>query len=332
MKRLLYVILISCWVSNVFAITPLEETTNPAYHGNATTIQGDDVRKTMEANAIKSNLNFIALSGLHSWLPSTGPTNGRQILQATGGCTFSAYDNQADCQANSGTWTTPTYRHTSIISGLINDTGTSDDDLWSAAKIAGDLAGKQATLGFTPENAANKGTANGYAGLGSDGKVPTAQLPTLGTTYDLPSLADAQAGTSTTPYVWSPQRVAQAIAALAPSGGAAASIQMTFASDAALTTAQTGSKTKVPTGMAFTTADVGCDTSDSITFALQKSPTVNGTYTTVGTVSIAGEAQSEGVDISSWPALASGAWVRIDIISAGASATECTIAIGGIEQ
>lgn len=163
---------------------------------------------------------LIGGAALPTWMPSVGPTNGRQILQATGGCTLSAYDNQADCETNSGTWTTPTYQHTSIISGLINDTGTADDDLWSAEKIAGDLAGKQATLGFTPENTANKGAANGYAGLGSDGKVPSSQLPTLGTTYELPSLADAQAGTSTTPYVWSPQRVAQAIAALAPSGSA----------------------------------------------------------------------------------------------------------------
>lgn len=167
-------------------------------------------------------INFdVTATSLPTWMPSVGPTNGRQILQAAGGCSLSAYDNQADCETNSGTWTTPTYQHTSIISGLINDTGTADDDLWSAAKIAGDLAGKQATLGFTPENAAQKGAANGYAGLDSNGKVPTAQLPTLGTTYDLPSLADAQAGTSTTPYVWSPQRVAQAIVALAPSGEAA---------------------------------------------------------------------------------------------------------------
>ena len=164
--------------------------------------------------------SLIGGAALPTWMPSVGPTNGRQILQATGGCSLSAYDNQADCETNSGIWTTPTYQHTSIISGLINDTGTADDDLWSAAKIAGDLAGKQATLGFTPENSANKGAANGYAGLGSDGKVPSSQLPTLGTTYELPSLADAQAGASTTPYVWSPQRVAQAIAALAPSGSA----------------------------------------------------------------------------------------------------------------
>jgi hypothetical protein len=32
-------------------------------------------------------------------------------------------------------------------------------------------------LGFTPENAANKGAANGYAGLDGTSKVPAAQLP-----------------------------------------------------------------------------------------------------------------------------------------------------------
>jgi hypothetical protein len=37
--------------------------------------------------------------------------------------------------------------------------------------------GKADALGFTPENVANKGQANGYAGLDSGGKVPAAQLP-----------------------------------------------------------------------------------------------------------------------------------------------------------
>ena len=34
-----------------------------------------------------------------------------------------------------------------------------------------------AALGFTPENAAHKGVANGYAGLDAGGRVPSAQLP-----------------------------------------------------------------------------------------------------------------------------------------------------------
>jgi chemotaxis protein histidine kinase CheA len=39
------------------------------------------------------------------------------------------------------------------------------------------LDGKQASLGFTPEDVANRGQANGYASLGADGKVPSTQLP-----------------------------------------------------------------------------------------------------------------------------------------------------------
>lgn len=39
------------------------------------------------------------------------------------------------------------------------------------------VSGKQQALGFTPENAANKGAANGYASLDGAGKVPSAQLP-----------------------------------------------------------------------------------------------------------------------------------------------------------
>lgn len=39
------------------------------------------------------------------------------------------------------------------------------------------LDSKQGSLGYTPENVANKGAVNGYASLGSDGKVPAAQLP-----------------------------------------------------------------------------------------------------------------------------------------------------------
>ena len=41
------------------------------------------------------------------------------------------------------------------------------------------LAGKQPSLGYTPENTSNKGAANGYASLDSGGKVPTSQLPSF---------------------------------------------------------------------------------------------------------------------------------------------------------
>lgn len=38
---------------------------------------------------------------------------------------------------------------------------------------------KQASLGFTPENASNKNAANGYAGLGVDGKLISSQIPSI---------------------------------------------------------------------------------------------------------------------------------------------------------
>ncbi len=43
------------------------------------------------------------------------------------------------------------------------------------------FAGKQAPLGFTPENSANKAKAGGYASLGSNGQVPAVQLPAIPT-------------------------------------------------------------------------------------------------------------------------------------------------------
>lgn len=39
------------------------------------------------------------------------------------------------------------------------------------------LTAKQDSLGYTPENIANKGVANGYASLDSNGKIPLSQIP-----------------------------------------------------------------------------------------------------------------------------------------------------------
>lgn len=39
--------------------------------------------------------------------------------------------------------------------------------------------GKQNALGFTPENTANKGAANGYTPLGADSRIPTAYMPAM---------------------------------------------------------------------------------------------------------------------------------------------------------
>jgi hypothetical protein len=67
---------------------------------------------------------------------------------------------------------------TMINGNVANLTGlktTAKNNLVAAINELSD--GKQASLGFTPENPANKGAANGYAGLDGGGKVPAAQLP-----------------------------------------------------------------------------------------------------------------------------------------------------------
>ena len=63
-------------------------------------------------------------------------------------------------------------------SGLLKKTGADTWTLDTGTYITSITSGMVTTaLGYTPENSANKGQANGYASLGSDGKVPSGQLP-----------------------------------------------------------------------------------------------------------------------------------------------------------
>lgn len=50
---------------------------------------------------------------------------------------------------------------------------------YTKSEINALLTDKQEQLGFTPLNASARGQANGVASLGSDGKVPASQLPTI---------------------------------------------------------------------------------------------------------------------------------------------------------
>lgn len=62
--------------------------------------------------------------------------------------------------------------------GFAKRTGTNTWALDTNTYLTGINSGDVTTaLGFTPENAANKGQANGYASLDSGGKVPSSQLP-----------------------------------------------------------------------------------------------------------------------------------------------------------
>lgn len=69
---------------------------------------------------------------------------------------------------------------TGIVSGITKAmVGLGNVDDKSSATIRGEINLENVTsaLGFTPENAANKGAANGFAGLDGAGKVPATQLP-----------------------------------------------------------------------------------------------------------------------------------------------------------
>lgn len=76
-----------------------------------------------------------------------------------------------------------------------------DTILWDSTVTA--IAGKQDALGFTPENAANKGVANGYAGLDSSGRVPASMLPAyVDEIEEYPTVGDFPAtGNSSTLYL-----------------------------------------------------------------------------------------------------------------------------------
>lgn len=59
------------------------------------------------------------------------------------------------------------------------DVGLGNVDNKSSATIRGEITSDNVTnaLGYTPENAANKGSPNGYASLDSNGMVPVSQIP-----------------------------------------------------------------------------------------------------------------------------------------------------------
>ena len=64
----------------------------------------------------------------------------------------------------------------------LNETTVTGDLFVGATNVITAINAKQDSLGFTPENIANKGVLNGYASLDGAGKVPTSQLPALAIT------------------------------------------------------------------------------------------------------------------------------------------------------
>ena len=107
--------------------------------------------------------NYVHPTGdgnLH--VPSTGIGSSKKVLTAGGA-------------AGSMTWSFVDFADIAGKPGSLAGYGIGD--AYSSSTMDALLAGKQASLGFVPENIANKGAANGYASLDGAGKIPTSQLP-----------------------------------------------------------------------------------------------------------------------------------------------------------
>jgi hypothetical protein len=102
-------------------------------------------------------------------LPSSDGTPG-YVLKTDGGKVLSWVNKE-----NALTFSAPLARNTDTISIPAAD-GSHDGYLTQGNWTT--FNGKQAALGFTPENSANKGAVSGYAGLGANSLIPTAQLGT----------------------------------------------------------------------------------------------------------------------------------------------------------
>lgn len=113
-------------------------------------------------------------------------------------------------------------------------------------------------------------------------------------------------------------------------GGGSVILQQSFVSASTLV-ADTGAKNKLATGIKWTTADIGCDSYDTLTVSVKSSSTVNGTYSEIGTITLSANSSASGVDISSWGDSTAGHWIRIDLSGTPAAAKDCIIAIGGTE-
>jgi hypothetical protein len=73
----------------------------------------------------------------------------------------------------------PNFTNTPTIDSSVIDASTNSVQ---GNAVFDALALKEDSLGFTAEDAANKGAINGYASLGADQKIPTSQLPALAIT------------------------------------------------------------------------------------------------------------------------------------------------------
>lgn len=117
---------------------------------------------TLTALAALATTGFHAQTGASTYASRTlTGTAGRVVVSNGEGVSGNPTFDLATSGVTAGTYTKVTV------------------DAYGRATVGASLASTDVTtaLTFTPENAANKGAANGYASLDAGGKVPVAQLP-----------------------------------------------------------------------------------------------------------------------------------------------------------
>jgi hypothetical protein len=125
-------------------------------------------------NGSVSNTTFEFLAGttsnIQTQLNNKANLSGAVFTGAISATNLSGTNtgDQTTITGNAGTATA--LQTARLINGVAFD-GTSNITIFDNTK--------QPLLGFTPENIANKGVANGYASLDASGLVPTSQLPTI---------------------------------------------------------------------------------------------------------------------------------------------------------
>ncbi|WP_146144001.1 hypothetical protein [Rhizobium sp. SEMIA4064] len=137
-----------------------------AAHPDATTTTsgflsaGDKTKLNGVAAGANNYVHPTGDGNLH--VPATGIGSSKKVLTAGGA-------------AGSMTWSFVDFAD--VAGKPTSLAGYGIADAYSVSTVDALLAGKQASLGYSAENIANKGVANGYASLDGAGKIPATQLP-----------------------------------------------------------------------------------------------------------------------------------------------------------
>lgn len=137
-------------------------------HAEATTSAAGFMSAADKAklNGVAANANnYVHPTGDgNQHIPATGTGNAGRVLKAG---------------ANAGTASWQFVAFDEVTGKPATLAGYGIADAYDQSTLNGLLAAKQNALGYTAENTANKGVANGYAGLDGSGKVPASQLPAI---------------------------------------------------------------------------------------------------------------------------------------------------------